>query len=546
MNDLWYKQAIVYAVDVRTFCDSNADGWGDFPGLTQKLDYLHDLGITCLWLLPFYPSPNRDNGYDISDYLTIDPRFGTLEDFETFLHAAGERGIRVVLDLIVNHTSDQHPWFQAARRDPGARFRDYYVWTEQPAPTDQPTIFPGEESSVWTYDQRASAYFFHLFYHFQPDLRIANPDVRDEIRRILDFWLSLPVAGFRVDAASHMIEDKGLPGTAPENSHGVLKELHGFVAERRPGTVLIGEADVPLSHIADFFGDGDELNLIFNFLLDNDLMLALASESAEPVARCLRELPAVSEKGQWLNFLRNLDELDLERLSDDEREQVYQAFAPEENMRIFGRGIRRRLAPMLGGDQGDQRRLRMAFSLLLSMPGTPVIVYGDEIGMGDDLALEGRSSVRTAMQWSAEKNAGFSDAEAGQLIRPAVTEGPFGYKRLNVDQQLADPDSLLSWMKGLVTARRDCYEFGMGNCQVLSTDEPRVLLHLCDWQGSRLLAIHNLCGERCRVKTDLSGSLTAGPALLFGDVPHEWSADGTCEFELTPYAYGWFRSTAER
>jgi maltose alpha-D-glucosyltransferase / alpha-amylase len=543
VNDLWYKNAIFYALDVRTFHDANGDGWGDFRGATHKLDYIADLGITCIWLLPFFPSPQRDNGYDVARYLGVDQRLGTTEDFEYFLHSAGERGLRVFLDLIVNHTSDQHPWFQAARRDPKSRYRNYYVWTDHPTPTsaEQKPIFPGEEAGVWSYDERAGAYYFHRFYHFQPELRIANSEVRDEITRIVDFWLSFPISGFRIDAASHMIEDKGLPGTAPERPHSILKELNDFVAARRPGSVLIGEADVPLAQIADFFGNGDQLNLIFNFLLSNDLFLALATERAEPIVRCLEELPAVPQSAEWLNFLRNLDELDLERLTSDEREMVYQAFAPDEGMRIFSRGIRRRLAPML---QGELPRIKLAFSLLFSMPGAPLLVYGDELGMGDDLALDGRNAVRTPMQWTGAENAGFSSADAAQLVRPVIADGPFAYHRLNVEAQQADDESQLNWMKQLVNARRHCEEIGWGDCHVLQPDHPAIVAHLCDWKGSRLLAIHNLSRKACTATIDLGGRINVVPSLVFGDAGHE-IRDGRHIFQLDPFGYAWFRGTAE-
>ncbi|QDV39631.1 alpha-amylase family protein [Tautonia plasticadhaerens] len=542
MGDTWYKEAVVYAVDVRTFRDSDGDGVGDFPGLTSRIDYLAELGITCLWLLPFYPSPARDNGYDVRDYYGVDPRLGTLEDFEEFLRRAGERGLRVVLDLIMNHTSDEHPWFQAARRDPGSRFRDYYVWAVSPPPPGpgQQSIFPGEEQTVWTFDERAGAHYYHRFYHFQPELRVANPEVRDEIRRVMDFWLSFPIAGFRLDAASHMIEDKGLPGTAPEQGHGVLKELHDFAAARRPGTALIGEADVPLHEAAAFFGDGDQLSMVFNFLLDNDLFLALATGRAEPIARCLGELPAIPEGGQWLNFLRNLDELDLERLSDEERRRVYESFAPDDSMRIFGRGIRRRLAPMLGG---DRRRLELAFSLLLTLQGTPVIAYGDEIGMGDDLSLEGRDAVRTPMQWHDAPNAGFSDAPADRLIRPVIDSGPFAYDRVNVAAQQADPDSLLNWMKRAIAARRACPELGRGQDRVLPADRPSVLAHLVDWKGSRLVAVHNLGGEPCTATVEMEGHGTDGLERVFGPAEEEAVGSGH-RFRLDAFGYGWFRAGA--
>jgi maltose alpha-D-glucosyltransferase/alpha-amylase len=511
--------------------------------VTRKLDYLADLGVTCRWVLPFYPSPDRDNGYDVKDYYGVDPRFGTLEELEVFLRAAGERGLRVVIDLILNHTSDQHPWFQAARRDPKSRFRDYYVWADNPPPVppEARSIFPGAEDTVWTFDDRAGAYYYHRFYHFQPELRMANPEVRDEVRRVMDFWLSFPVAGFRVDAASHMIEAKGgLKETEPDDPHGILREFHQFAQERKGDVVFIGEADVPLADAAAFFGDGDELNLIFNFLLDNDLFLALATESAEPIVRCLKELPSIPERGQWLNFLRNLDELDLERLSDAERADVYEAFAPDEDMRIYGRGIRRRLAPMLGH---DRRRLELAFSLLFSLPGAPVIVYGDEIGMGDDLTQPERNSVRSPMQWSADRNAGFSTAPRDRLVRPIIASRDFGPEEVNVADQQEDPKSLLQWMKALIRTRRQTPEIGLGSYQVLCAKPDCVLVHLCDWKGSRLLAVHNLSGKEQVASMDLAGHATELEAV-FGIASVESERD-TYRFRLAPYGYGWFRTRSK-
>jgi maltose alpha-D-glucosyltransferase / alpha-amylase len=541
-NEPWYKTAVVYALDVHTFQDGNGDGIGDFPGATSRLDHLSELGVTCIWLLPFFPTPDRDNGYDVKDYLGVDPRYGTLDDFEAFLTGAGERGIRVILDLVVNHTSDEHPWFRAARRDERARFRDFYVWVDAPPPPDpkHKSIFPGEEPSVWTRDERAGAYFYHRFYRFQPELNTGNPEVRAEVRRIMDFWLSFPIAGFRIDAASHMIEDKGVPGTAPEEGHGVLKEMHDLAARRRPGAVLVGEADVPLPEAAAFFGDGDQLNLIFNFLLDNDIFLALATHEAGPIARCLKELPSIPDAGQWLNFLRNLDELDLERLSEEEREKVYEAFAPEEDMRIFGRGIRRRLAPMLGG---DRRRLELAYSLLLSLPGTPALVYGDEIGMGDDLAQEGRYAVRSPMQWDASPNAGFSTAPPEELIRPVIDSGRFSYDEVNAEAQREDPKSLFNWLKGAIATRRECPELGLGDYQVLPADRPEVLAHLLDWKGGRVFAVHNLSAESCEAAVDLGGHSAGEASRLFGDA-EATTTEGTYRFRLGPYGYGWFRTKA--
>jgi maltose alpha-D-glucosyltransferase/alpha-amylase len=369
-KDRWYENATFYAIDMEAFADGNGDGIGDFAGLTDRLDYLEGLGVDCLWLLPFYLSPNRDNGYDVADYYGVDDRHGTLGEFVEFVREADRRGIRVIVDLVVNHTSDQHPWFQQARSDPDSEYRDYYVWREDPPDDPDPhrgPVFPGEEDAVWSYDEEAEAFYYHRFYHFQPDLNTANPDVREEIRKIMGFWLQLGVSGFRVDAATLMIDNKGgLESTKLEDPHGVLKDMRHFV-ERR----------------------GDEMNVLLNFLLDAYLVLALAEQEAEPIRKVLDLLPDPPAECQWANFLRNYDELNVGRLPPEDQQNVFEAFAPDEEMRIYGRGIRRRLASML---EGDRDRIELAYSLLFSLPGTPLLIYGDEIGMGDDLSLPGRGA----------------------------------------------------------------------------------------------------------------------------------------------------------
>jgi maltose alpha-D-glucosyltransferase/alpha-amylase len=536
-SDHWYKNSVVYGVDVETFADSDGDGVGDFEGLTERLGYVSRLGVNCVWLLPFFPSPNRDNGYDVTDYFGVHPRYGTLGDFAEFMTEAETHGLRVVLDLPVNHTSDQHPWFQKAREGHD-RYRDYYVWVDDPeaADVDVEPIFPGQENEVWTYDEAADAYYFHRFYDFQPGLNYANPDVREEVRRILGYWLRLGVDGFRLDAASHMISAKGLESARPDDPHGVFRNFREFVATRNRDAILVGEADVEADRLDDYFGDGDELTMLYNFLLANYLFLGLARESAEPVVQGLRLLPSPPTRGQWLNFLRNLDELDLERLTESERESVFEAFAPDDEMRIYGRGTRRRLAPML---DGDRDRLELAFSLLFSMPGTPMFVYGDELGMGDDLSLPGRNPVRTPMQWSPAENAGFSTADAADLVRPVIDEGPFGYERVNVADQQRDPESLLNWMQRLVYTRRQHPEFGWGDLDVVETEPPGALVHRCGWEDSAVLAAHNLADEETTVSFDLTGD----PRLVdvFADRQYERVDGDSVECDLDGYGYRWFR-----
>ncbi len=533
----WYLDAVFYAVDVATFQDSNGDGIGDFQGLIRRLPYLADLGISCLWLLPFYPSPGRDNGYDVADYYGVNPDLGTLDEFIECVREAESRGIRVILDLVIDHTSDRHPWFQAARRDPRSRYRRYYTWADSPSPPEpgKGPIFPDEEPNVWSFDRVAGQYFYHRFYRFEPDLNAFNPEVRDELLRIMDFWLSFGIAGFRIDAASHLIEPPG-PHHAAGESHEILKELRRYADLRNPGTALLGETDVEPDQLATYFGKGDELHMLYNFFLDNYLFLALAEERAEPLARVLQRLPAIPEHCQWVNFLRNLDELDLERLRDTEREAVYRVFAPDEDMRIFGRGIRRRLAGMLT----DRRQREMAFSLLFTLPGAPLLVYGDEIGMGEDLSLPGRSAVRTAMQWSPTANGGFSSAPREALRRPVLSGGAFGYERVNVADQSEDPRSFLHFVQRLTAARKQQSAWGTGAYQTVDVHDAGVFAHQCEGKGGgiRLVALHNLTGTPRKPVLNLGHTRPVIPVFGAGGQAPCRSGDPV---ELEPYGYRWYR-----
>jgi maltose alpha-D-glucosyltransferase / alpha-amylase len=541
---LWYKNAFIYAVDVEKFQDSNGDGIGDFPGLIGRLPYLADLGVTCVWLLPFFRSPNRDNGYDVEDYYSVDPRHGTLADAVDFIRKAGEHGIRVLIDLVVDHTSDTHPWFQAARHDTSSRFYSYYYWSKDPPPVElarQDSIFPSVEDTVWTFDPVAEAYYFHRFYNFQPQLNFANPQVVDEVHRVMDFWMSFGPLGFRIDAASHIIQTFDQASGLPVAPHRILREMRLFVESRRKDAILIGESDVPADELVAFFGEGDELNMLFNFLMSQYVFLALAQKEAEPVTRGLGLLPSVPESAQWANFLRNLDELDMERLTDEDRLKVYEAFAPEDTMRIYGRGVRRRLAPMLGG---DPRRIRVAFSLLFSLPGTPAIVYGDEIGMGENLSLPERNAVRLPMQWSAEDHAGFSKGSGGNSPH-VLSKGAFGYRKVNAAAQARDPKSLLNWMKGLIATRRKCPEFGWGVCHPVATSHPAVLALRTEWRGSHILTIHNLSDKVCTATLDLRHPRFADVMPLFGDARSELS--GTrLKTKLEPYGFQWLSAALPR
>jgi maltose alpha-D-glucosyltransferase/alpha-amylase len=537
--DLWYKDAVIYSLDVETFQDSDGDGIGDFRGLGERLDYLASLGVTCLWLLPFYASPNRDNGYDVMDYYSVDPRLGTLGDFVEFMHKAKERGIRVLADLVVNHTSDQHPWFQAARRSKESRYRDYYIWSGTlPADAREGMVFPGYQDAVWDWDEAAQAYYFHRFYSFQPDLNIANPKVREEICRIMGFWLELGVSGFRLDAAPFLVEMKGTDGNPAEDHYAYLREFRDFLSWRRGDAILLAEANVSREKVSEYFGEGAKIHMLFSFLLNQHIFLALARREAEPLVRGMRLPPLPPPTGQWANFLRNHDELDLGRLTDAERQEAFRAFAPDPGMQLYDRGIRRRLPPML---DGDRRRIEMAYSLLFSLPGTPVLRYGEEIGMGDDLSLPERESVRTVMQWSTERNGGFSTAPEDRLVRPTIADGPFGvHAGVDVEDQQREPGSLLHWMERLIRTRKQCPEMGWGDWEIVETGDPRVFAHRCTWSGGTVVAVHNLAGRPAAVRLKLTVEHGEKLVELLGDQPYKLVEAGS-EIDLEPYGYRWFR-----
>jgi maltose alpha-D-glucosyltransferase / alpha-amylase len=537
MIDLWYKTAQIYSLDVETFCDGNGDGVGDFPGLESKLDYLASLNINCIWLLPFYPSPNRDNGYDVLDYYGVDDRLGTLGEFVSFTRQARERGIRILVELVINHTSIDHRWFQQARRDPGSVYRQYYVWSDtRPTDADRGVVFTGQQHSTWTYDEAARAWYFHRFYAHQPDLNVANPKVREEIARIMSFWLQLGVSGFRVDAVPFLIELRGIE--APDmNPYDFLREFRRYLSWRQGDAVMLAEANITPAEVDDYFGDGDQLQMIFNFLVNQQLFLALATETARPVAAAYAELPPIPSVCHWGNFLRNHDELDLARLTDDERAIVFSSFAPDPTMRLFERGIRRRLAPMLGG---DRRRLELAYSVMLTLPGTPVLWYGEEIGMGESLDLKGRDSVRTPMQWSDSPNGGFSSAWPDRLIRPVLDRGPYDYRHVNVEAQRRDPDSLLSWLERALRVRRECREFGWGEVEFIDGGSPAVLVHRCRTNDSSVLILHNFSRTAQAVDVPLRPGRAAHDLLSNRFDP---VAKGAVRFELAPYEYRWFRES---
>jgi maltose alpha-D-glucosyltransferase / alpha-amylase len=537
IDDLWYKNAIFYCLNVGTFMDANGDGVGDFEGLMRRIEYLAGLGVTALWLTPFQPSPNRDHGYDIQDYYGVDPRYGTLGDFVEFTQRARAHGIRVIIDLVINHTSDQHPWFQAARRDPQSKYRDYYYWSKRkPAGANTGMVFPGHQKSTWTYDREARAYFYHRFFDFQPDLNIENPAVQEEIRKIMGYWLQLGVAGFRVDAVPFIIES--VPGKEPfTNDFKYLRDLHDFLQWRTGDGILLAEANVLPAENLEYFGsEGDRMHMILNFWVNQTMFYAFASGDCRPLAQALMATRKRPEISQWGIFLRSHDELDLGRLSDEQRQVVFQAFAPDEDMRLYGRGIRRRLATMLGG---DRRRMELAYSLLFSLPGTPVLRYGDEIGMGDDLSLPERQAVRTPMQWTADRHGGFSTAD--RTVLPVVCEGPFGVHRVNVAEQRRDPDSLLNATERLIRMSKECPEFGWGEYQVLRTGSPHVLAVLSTWRQNAVVTVHNFTDTVCEVTLAVPGAQQTPLTNLLAPAHSMPDARGRHALALEPYGYHWFR-----
>ncbi|MCD9121456.1 alpha-amylase family protein [Cupriavidus sp. UGS-1] len=534
MRSLWYRNAIIYQIDVSVFRDGNNDGWGDLQGLTAHLEYLRGLGVTCIWLSPFYQSPFLDGGYDITDHLAVDPRFGNLADMVALLEKAEELGIRVMVELVAHHTSDQHRWFQEARRDRNSPYRDYYVWADEPEETHVKPIFPTVEDSVWTWDEEAGQYYRHAFYSHQPDLNIANPAVRTEIEEIMSFWLRLGVSGFRIDAAGHMI-DGAKEADPRDDGFWLLNDLRAFATLRRSDAVLLGEVDVPVEDYARYFGKGHRLTLVSNFFLNNLLFLALARERAEPIERALREQPDPPERAQYAVWVRNHDELDLERLSEAEREEVMQRFAPDPDMRVYNRGIRRRLPPML---DGDQRRIAQVHALLFSLPGTPILRYGEEIGMGEDLSLKERHAVRTAMQWSDEVNGGFSPADPESLPVPVIREGPFRYDQVNIYDQLLRDDSLLAKTGKMIRARVGMPEIGYGECTVMEVGCPSVLALRHELDGQVVFTFANLSDKDVEVKLPEVEVGELRDMLVDGPYPPAQTAH---TLKLRAYGYRWLR-----
>lgn len=537
IEDLWYKHAIIYCLDIEKYLDTNGDGVGDFEGLGRRLDYLAGLGVTCVWLQPFYPSPNGDNGYDVRDYYGVDPRHGTLGDFVEFMNYARSLGIRLIVDLVVNHTSIEHPWFQSARRDPQSPFRPWYVWSkDRPEDHASGVVFPGVQQTNWTWDDEAQAHYFHRFYEFQPDLDTHHLAVRHEIQKIMGFWLELGVSGFRMDAVPFLIERKGA-GVESVKDFELLHEMRDFLQWRCRDAILLAEANVPPDESLHYFGrQGDHLQMMLNFPVNQRLFYAMATADVEPLVWALEQTATLPPAAQWVQFLRSHDELDLGRLTDEQRQKVFEAFGPEEHMQLYRRGIRRRLAPMLGN---DRRRLELAYSLLFSLPGTPMMQYGDEIGMGDDLSLPEREAARTPMQWTDERHGGFSRAE--EVVRPVIDDAVFGYRQVNVGRQRRDPDSLLNWTARVIRTRKECPEISWGEYRIIRTNVPEVLAIRYDWRNTSLITLHNFSDRPRKVRLQLDGRAAGSLVDLFRDEDSSAGPQGVHEVQLEPYGYRWLR-----
>jgi maltose alpha-D-glucosyltransferase/alpha-amylase len=537
LDDLWYRNAIIYCLDVEKYQDANGDGVGDFEGLMRRLDYLAGLGVTCVWLQPFYPSPNRDNGYDVTDYYNVHEKHGSLGDFVNFINYAEALGLRVIVDLVVNHTSVDCPWFQEARSNPHSFFRDWYVWSDiRPKNHRDGIVFPGEQTTTWSMDRTAKQYYFHRFYNHQPDLNTWNPYVRSEIRKIMGFWLQLGVSGFRMDAVPFLIEKKGA-GVEPQQDFNILKEMRDFLQWRSSDAIMLAEANVPPEESMNYFGDeGDRLQMMLNFAVNQRLFYALATADTQPLVWALEQTAKRPPNAQWVNFLRSHDELDLGRLTVEQRQRVFDAFAPRKTMQLYNRGIRRRLAPMLGNDRA---RLELAFSLLFALPGTPMMQYGDEIGIGENLRLPERECARTPMQWTNERHGGFS--RAAHVVRPVINDAEFGFTKVNVADQRRDPQSLLNWTERVIRMRRECPEISWGSFSVLRTNVSEVLALRYDWRGTSLVTLHNFSNRQQKVKLKVGAERDGVLVEVFADRHSQAHADGMHRVTLDGYAWRWYR-----
>ncbi len=543
MDPLWYKRAVIYEVHLRAFYDSNADGIGDINGLIEKLPYLQELGVNCLWLLPMYPSPLRDDGYDIADYYNIHPDYGSLNDFQRLVDEAHRRDIRILTELVVNHTSDAHPWFQEARRDPKSPKRDWYVWSD----TDEQykgvrIIFTDTERSNWTWDPVAKQYFWHRFFSHQPDLNYDNPEVQEEMFRILKFWMDLGVDGFRCDAVPYLFEREGTICENLPETHAFLKRLRAKMEAEYPGRMLLAEANQWPADVRVYFGEGDEFHMGFHFPVMPRLFMGIRREERTPIVEILQQTPEIPETCQWAIFLRNHDELTLEMVTDEERDYMYREYAMDPRMRI-NVGIRRRLAPLM--DNG-RRRIELMHALLFTLPGTPVLYYGDEIGMGDNIYLGDRNGVRTPMQWTSDRNAGFSRADAARLYAPVIADPVYGYQSINVEAQVRMKTSLLAWVRELLRIRAEYPVFSTGKFQFLFPENRKVLAYVRSDAEATVLCLFNLAKDPQPVELDLSPWRGHTPVELQGNTPFPEIRVAPYQLALDRYGFLWLRLDAPR
>jgi maltose alpha-D-glucosyltransferase/alpha-amylase len=535
MERHWYKEAVFYTLDVRSFKDGNGDGIGDFQGLLNNFDYIVDLGVNCLWVLPFFNSQGRDFGYDVTDHCSVDPELGTMEDFMRLVKKASDNNIKIIIDLIANHTSDKHPWFLEAQKGKDSPYYDYYIWSKKkPKQDKKDVIFKNVESSNWAHDKTLDEYYYHTFYSFQPDLNLTNPAVQKEIIQIIKFWMERGISGFRVDAVPHLLSEKGKT-KFKKDPFDILRTWKETICRHNKEGVMTGECDV---HPKDYgrYIKSNRLDGISNFYCNNYFFYSLAIEDPKPLAKAYQKMPETNASQFYINFLRNHDELDLERLTDEERQKVYKLFAPEDIMRIYGRGIRRRLPPML---HNNRMLLELCFSLLFSLPGTPILRYGEEIGMGDDLRLTQRNSVRTGMQWRNEKNGGFSVELPSKQVWPVISGGEFGYEKINVVQQQNDPSSLLNTVKQMIHGRQKATAFGYCHFEFLETSHKQVMAHCCQYEGQLAMAVHSFSEESLVVQIETGRFSKELPELLLGDCVFSSKGDNM-EVKLGPYGYAWW------
>jgi maltose alpha-D-glucosyltransferase/alpha-amylase len=541
-DPVWYKDAIIYQLHVKAFRDSNGDGYGDFQGLMQKLEYLESLGINTIWLLPFYPSPLRDDGYDIADYENIHPQYGTLDDFKRFLDEAHRRGMRVITELVINHTSDQHPWFQRAREAPKhSPERDFYVWSDDPHKyKDARIIFTDTEKSNWSWDPVAEQFFWHRFFSHQPDLNFDNPAVTDAVVRVMRFWLDMGVDGLRLDAIPYLIERDGTNCENLPETHVVLKRLRAEMDKEFSNRIFLAEANQWPPDVRPYFGDGDECHMAFHFPLMPRMFMALRREDRVPIVEIMARTPAIPPQCQWAIFLRNHDELTLEMVTDEERDYMYREYAMDRRMRI-NIGIRRRLAPLM--DNG-RRQIELMNALLMSMPGTPIIYYGDEIGMGDNVYLGDRNGVRTPMQWSGSWNAGFSEADQQALYSPLIVDPPYGYQGINVAAQERTQTSLLRWMRRITRVRKQYKAFGRGTWEPLHPQNQRVLVFLRRYEEEVILCVNNLSRYAQYVELDLREFEGQIPVELYSQLSFPRIGELPYLLTLGPHTFLWFKIVA--